>query len=187
MRILGVDPGLTRCGLGVIDAGVGRSLALVEVSVAGAPATLAGPERLGRIADAVDSIFDALRPDVVAIEAVFAQHNVRTVMGIAQISGVIMVQARSRNIDVVTYTPSEVKATVTGNGRADKKQVAFMVAKSLGLDSPPTPADAADSLAIAITHARKAGAATSGATVGKPGTAAQQRWAEAEKQARKRT
>jgi crossover junction endodeoxyribonuclease RuvC len=187
MRILGVDPGLTRCGLGVIDTGPGRTLQLVDVSVATAAATLPGPERLGRIADVVDSIFDALRPDAVAIEAVFAQHNVRTVMGIAQISGVIMVQARSRNVDVVTYTPSEVKATVTGNGRADKKQVAFMVAKSLGLHDPPSPADAADALAIAITHARKAGAPAMGPGPGERGTAAQQRWAEAEKQARKRS
>ena len=190
MRILGVDPGLTRCGLGVIDTGAGRSLALVEVSVAGAPATLPGPERLGRIYDAVDAVFDALRPDVVAIEAVFAQHNVRTVMGVAQISGVIMVQARSRNLDVVTYTPSQVKAALTGNGRAAKGQVAFMVATSLGLDGPPSPADAADALAIAITHARTATSASGIAASGLPGragTSAQQRWAEAEKQARKRS
>jgi crossover junction endodeoxyribonuclease RuvC len=183
MRILGVDPGLTRCGLGVIDTGPGRSLALVEVTVAGAPATLGSQERLGVISDAVDAVFDALRPDAVALEAVFAQHNVRTVMGIAQISGVVMVQARSRGVEVVTYTPSEVKASVTGNGRADKKQVAFMVAKTLGLDAPPQPADAADALAIAITHARKAATMAPGASRA-AGTAAQQRWVEAEKRAR---
>jgi crossover junction endodeoxyribonuclease RuvC len=185
MRILGVDPGLTRCGLGVIDTGPGRSLALVEVSVAGAPATMPGQERLGVIADAVDAVFDALRPDAVALEAVFAQHNVRTVMGIAQISGVVMVQARSRGVPVVTYTPSEVKASLTGNGRADKKQVAFMVAKSLGLDAAPAPADAADALAIAITHARKSLTQAQN-TVGAPGTTAQRRWIEADRKARGR-
>lgn len=185
MRILGVDPGLTRCGLGVIDAGAGRSLALVDVSVAGASATLPGPDRLGIVADAVDAAFDAFRPDALAIEQVFAQHNVRTVMGTAQISGVIMVMARNRGVPVVTYTPSEVKAAVTGSGRADKKQVAFMVAKALGLDSPPTPADAADSLAIAITHARRHAQAVPAST-GSGGTAAQRRWLEAEKAARRR-
>jgi crossover junction endodeoxyribonuclease RuvC len=184
MRILGVDPGLTRCGLGIIDTGTGRSLRLVDVSVASASANLTSPERLGIIADAVDSIFDALRPDAVALESVFAQHNVRTVMGVAQISGVIMVQARARGVPVATYTPSEVKAAVTGNGRADKKQVAFMVAKTLGLDAPPTPADAADALAIAIAHARKAGSASPSSAP--RGTAAQQRWIDAEKHARKR-
>jgi len=185
MRILGVDPGLTRCGLGVIDAGAGRSLALVDVSVAGASATLPGPDRLGIVADAVDAAFDAFRPDALAIEQVFAQHNVRTVMGTAQISGVIMVMARHRGVPVVTYTPSEVKAAVTGSGRADKKQVAFMVAKALGLDAPPTPADAADSLAIAITHARRHAQAVPASTGG-GGTAAQRRWLEAEKAARRR-
>jgi crossover junction endodeoxyribonuclease RuvC len=97
-----------------------------------------------------------------------------------------MVQSRARGVPVVTYTPSEVKAAVTGNGRADKKQVAFMVATSLGLDAAPTPADAADALAIAITHARKSGAGLPGASAA-GNTAAQQSWAEAERQARKRS
>jgi len=98
---------------------------------------------------------------------------------------VVMVQARARGFPVVTYTPTEVKATVTGNGRADKKQVAFMVAKTLGLDAPPTPADAADALAIAITHSRKSANPSPG-TSAAAGTAAQQRWVEAERKARGR-
>lgn len=185
MRILGVDPGLTRCGLGVIDAVAGRTVSLVSVSVASADANLEPPDRLGRIADAVDAVLDSHSPEVVAIERVFAQHNVRTVMATAQVSGVVMVLANRRGIPIAMYTPSEVKAAVTGHGRADKKQVAFMVAKILRLDEPPRPADAADALAIAIAHAWRgidAGSADSPAAT----TSAQQRWREAERAARKR-
>ena len=188
MRILGVDPGLTRCGLGVVDAGTGRRLSLVSVSVASADIDLPAAERIGRIADAVDSIFDSEQPDVVAIERVFAQHNVRTVMATAQVSGVIMFQARQRGVPIATYTPSEVKAAVTGNGRADKKQVAFMVAKILRLAEPPRPADASDALAIAITHALRGAGAQLGSgapAAGAASTPAQRRWHEAERAARK--
>jgi len=195
MRILGVDPGLTRCGLGLVDAGSGRAVSFVSVEVATASTTLPAAERIGKIADAVDAIFDGDRPDMVAIERVFAQHNVRTVMATAQISGVVMFLARQRGVPIATYTPSEVKAAVTGNGRADKKQVAFMVAKILRLPEPPSPADASDALAIAITHAwRGIGAhgadggalATPGSTGGGAATAAQRRWHEAERLARER-
>lgn len=176
MRVLGVDPGLTRCGLGVIDAGTSRSVSLVDVSVARAATDLAPEERLGAIADAVTQAFSVHAPDVVAIERVFAQHNVRTVMGTAQVSGVVMYLARQQGIPVAMYTPSEVKAAVTGSGRADKKQVGFMVARILGVPEVPGPADAADSLAIAIAHAWR------GATVvnaGRQPTAAQRQWAAA--------
>ncbi len=183
MRVLGIDPGLTRCGLGVIDASGGRAVSLVEVSVARSSVDLPIAERLGQIHDAVDAIFDALRPDAVALERVFAQHNVRTVMGTAQISGVVMVQARTRGVPVSLYTPSEVKAAVTGQGRANKQQVAFMVAKVLGLAEPPQPPDAADALAIAIAHAWRSGTAAPG---GASATPAQQRWAQAERAARRR-
>jgi crossover junction endodeoxyribonuclease RuvC len=183
MRILGVDPGLTRCGLGVIDAGAGRSVTLVDVSVATSSTGDEVPVRLSHIADALEATLDQHRPGAVALERVFAQHNVRTVMGTAQISGVVMLAAQRRGLPVVLYTPSEVKAAVTGNGRAAKSQVGFMVAKVLGLDAPPTPADAADALAIAIAHAWRGGAApaSSGAT-----TPAQRQWAEAERAARRR-
>ena len=183
MRILGVDPGLTRCGLGVVDAAKARQVTLVDVSVATSDAHSAVPERLSTIADAFEAALDQHRPDAVALERVFAQHNVRTVMGTAQISGVVMLIAQRRGIPVALYTPSEVKAAVTGNGRAAKAQVGAMVARVLSLPAPPSPADAADALAIAIAHAWRGGGAPaeSGAT-----TAAQRQWVQAERAARRR-
>ncbi len=183
MRVLGVDPGLTRCGLGVVETGAGRYVSLVAVSVATSSADAEPADRLVRIADAIEAMIDRHRPDAVAVERVFAQHNVRTVMGTAQVSGLVMVTARRRGLPVALYTPSEVKAAVSGSGRADKAQVGFMVAKLLGLDQAPTPADAADSLAIALTHALRYGA------TGGPGgatTTAQRAWAEAARAARRR-
>ena len=184
MRVLGVDPGLTRCGLGVIDAPAARTLTLVEFSVATSSADADAPDRLLTIADAIDAVIAKHRPDSVAVERVFAQQNVRTVMGTGQVSGLVMVAARRAGLPVLLYTPSEVKAAVTGSGRADKAQVGYMVAKLLGLDEPPKPADAADALAIAITHALKGGARLSAS--GASATPAQQRWVEAERAARRR-
>lgn len=183
MRVLGVDPGLTRCGLGVVETGAGRSVRLVDVSVARSSPEAETAERLVAIADAIEDAIARHRPDAVAVERVFAQHNVRTVMGTAQVSGLVMVAARRRDIPVALYTPSEVKAAVSGSGRADKAQVGYMVAKLLGLDAVPTPADAADSLAIALTHALRysATAGLGGAT-----TTAQRAWAAAERAARRR-
>jgi len=183
VRILGVDPGLTRCGLGVIDASGARKVSLVHVSAATSPAADETPARIALLADAVESVLDEHRPDAVALERVFAQHNVRTVMGTAQISGVVMLAAQRRGLPVALYTPSEVKAAVTGDGRAAKAQVGYMVARVLGLAEAPRPADAADALAIAITHAWRGGAAPAGSAAT---TAAQRRWAEAERAARKR-
>ncbi len=183
MRVLGVDPGLTRCGLGVIDAPAPRRLQLVDVSVATSSPELDVPQRLVAIADAIESAIDAFAPDAVGVERVFAQHNVRTVMGTGQVSGLVMVAAQRRGLPVVTYTPSEVKAAITGNGRAEKSQVGYMVATLLGLDSPPKPADASDALAIAITHALRGGARAQSAA--QP-TAAQSAWAAAERAARRR-
>lgn len=183
MRILGVDPGLTRCGLGVVDAAGARKVSLIHVEAATSPAGDLTPARLARLADAIERVLDEHRPQAVALERVFAQHNVRTVMGTAQVSGVVMLAAQRRGLPVAMYTPSEVKAAVTGDGRAEKAQVGFMVARVLGLAEPPRPADAADALAIAITHAWRGGAAPagSGAT-----TAAQRLWAQAEQASRKR-
>ncbi|WP_291379663.1 crossover junction endodeoxyribonuclease RuvC [Demequina sp.] len=183
MRVLGVDPGLTRCGLGVVETGPGRSVSLVDVGVVTSSADAEPADRLVVIADAIEAALEKHRPDAVAVERVFAQHNVRTVMGTAQVSGLVMVAARRRGIPVALYTPSEVKAAVSGSGRADKAQVGFMVVKLLGLDAVPTPADAADSLAIALTHALRY-SATGGAGTAK--TTAQRAWAEAEKAARRR-
>ena len=152
MRVLGVDPGLTRCGLGVVDSLPGRRVQLVAVGVARSAADDDVAIRLSRIGAEVEIWLDTHRPDAVAVERVFAQHNVRTVMGTAQVSGVVMAAAAARGIPVALHTPSEVKASVTGNGRAPKAQVQQMVARILGLAELPTPADAADALALAICH-----------------------------------
>lgn len=160
MRVLGVDPGLTRCGLGVVESAPGRRVQLVDVGVARSDADADPAERLLTIGTEVERWLDRHRPDGVAVERVFAQHNVRTVMGTAQVSGVIMVAAARRGLPVVLHTPSEVKAAVTGNGRAPKAQVQLMVARILGLDALPSPADAADALALGICHLWRPVAAT---------------------------
>lgn len=152
MRVLGVDPGLTRCGVGVVDGTPGRRLALVHVSVVRTPADLDLAARLLGIERAVEQVLDEVRPDAVAVERVFAQHNVRTVMGTAQAGAVAIAAAARRGIPVALHTPSEVKAAVTGHGRADKDQVGAMVTRLLGLAEQPRPADAADALALAICH-----------------------------------
>lgn len=152
MRVLGIDPGLTRCGVGVVDGDIGRPLSLVEVGVVKTGADLPIEQRLLLIARGIEAWIDATAPDAIAVERVFAQANVRTVMGTAQVSGLALVAAASRGIPVAMHTPSEVKAAVTGNGRADKAQVGAMVVRLLRLDAVPKPADAADALALAICH-----------------------------------
>jgi crossover junction endodeoxyribonuclease RuvC len=152
MRVLGVDPGLTRCGIGVVEGRLGRRLDAVAVDVVRTPADLSTAERLVRIEQALGEWIDQYRPDAVAVERVFSQHNVRTVMGTAQVSGVALVVAARRGIPVATHTPSEVKAAVTGSGRAGKQQVTTMVTRLLRLPERPSPADAADALALAICH-----------------------------------
>ncbi|MGH3359119.1 MAG: crossover junction endodeoxyribonuclease RuvC [Nocardioidaceae bacterium] len=160
MRVLGVDPGLTRCGLGVIDGTIGRSLSLVEVGVVRTPADAHVSARLLAIATELEEWLERHRPDAVAVERVFSQHNVRTVMGTAQVSGVVMTEAARRDLPVALHTPSEVKAAVTGSGRADKAQVAAMVTRLLNLATPPKPADAADALALGICHVWRGQATT---------------------------
>ena len=151
MRVMGVDPGLTRCGLGVVDGVPGRA-ALVAVGVARTAADAPLGERLVALERAIEAWLDQHQPDAVAVERVFAQANVRTVMGTAQAGAVAVVCAARRGLPVALHTPSEVKAAVTGSGRADKEQVGMMVARLLRLDSPPRPADAADALALALCH-----------------------------------
>ena len=186
MRVLGVDPGLTRCGVGVVDSLPGRRAALVEVGVIVSDPALTVDLRLRTIADELDGWLDRHLPDVVAVERVFAQHNVGTVMGTAQVAGIAMVAAARRGIPVAMHTPSEVKAAVTGSGRAGKAQVTRMVTQLLRLPSAPEPADAADALALAITHLwRPAGALQGGERSGQL-TPAQRKWAEAEQAARRR-
>ncbi|MEV7647610.1 crossover junction endodeoxyribonuclease RuvC [Arthrobacter sp. NPDC089319] len=183
MRVLGVDPGLTRCGLGVVDVEPNRRSTLVEVGVVGTTPDMPLELRLLKIAETIDEWLDAHAPDVLAVERVFSQTNVSTVMGTAQASGVVMTAAARRGIAVALHTPTEVKAAVTGNGQADKAAVTKMVTRILRLDTPPRPADAADALALAITHAWRGGAAKPAAGGGM--TAAQRLWAEAEAKAKR--
>jgi crossover junction endodeoxyribonuclease RuvC len=152
MRVLGIDPGLTRCGVGIVDGAPGKPLTLVDVGVVRTTAELPVEQRLALVARGIEAWIDATSPDAIAVERVFAQANVRTVMGTAQVSGLALVAAANRGIPVTMHTPSEVKAAVTGSGRADKRQVGAMVTRLLRLDTPPRPADAADALALAICH-----------------------------------
>jgi crossover junction endodeoxyribonuclease RuvC len=152
VRVLGVDPGLTRCGVGVVDGGPGRQPVLVEVAVVRTPAGADLAERLLTVAGQVEAMMDRHRPQTVAVERVFSQQNVRTVMGTAQVSGVVALAAARRGIPVAWHTPSEVKAAVSGNGRADKAQVTAMITRLLRLPAAPKPADAADALALAVCH-----------------------------------
>ncbi|GAB3954245.1 crossover junction endodeoxyribonuclease RuvC [Kribbella albertanoniae] len=160
MRVLGVDPGLTRCGLGVVEGTPGRPPTMVAVGVIRTPPDLDVSQRLVRIESELIEWITEHRPDAVAVERVFAQHNVRTVMGTAQASGVAMVVAARSGLPVALHTPSEVKAAVTGSGRAGKEQVTTMVTRILQLPERPTPADAADALALAICHIWRGGVAS---------------------------
>ncbi len=156
MRVLGVDPGLTRCGMGVVDADPGRRVRLVDVQVVRTPAGHDLAVRLKRIHEAAAELILSASPDVLAVERVFSQNNVRTATGTAQAAGVVLLAAAQRGVPVVLHTPSEVKAAVTGSGRADKAQVTTMVTRLLRLPERPRPADAADALALAICHAWRA-------------------------------
>jgi len=158
MRVLGVDPGLTRCGVGVVDGAPGRPLTMTAAGVIMTPADHDVARRLLALEAGLEEWLDAHRPDAVAVERVFSQHNVRTVMGTAQAGAVAIVCAARRGLPVALHTPSEVKAAVTGSGRADKAQVTGMVTRLLRLSDPPRPADAADALALAICHLWRGGA-----------------------------
>ncbi|MGZ4432416.1 MAG: crossover junction endodeoxyribonuclease RuvC [Trebonia sp.] len=152
MRVFGVDPGLTRCGLGVVDGAPGQPLSLAGAGVVRTPATDSIAARLLALDLEIGEWLDRYRPDAVAVERVFSQDNLRTVMGTAQAGAIAIVCAARRGIPVALHTPSEAKAAVTGSGRADKAQVASMVTRLLRLADPPRPADTADALALAICH-----------------------------------
>ncbi|WP_435744946.1 crossover junction endodeoxyribonuclease RuvC [Microbacterium sp. PMB16] len=181
LRVLGIDPGLTRCGVGVVDVDRSRRGTLVHVGVIRSAPDAEIGDRLAIVAAGIREVIAEFRPDAVAVERVFAQQNTHTVMGTAQASGVALLVAAEAGLPAATHTPSEVKAAVTGYGSADKRQVQAMIARILRLDAPPQPADAADALAIALCHAwRRGGAvATQGAL-----TPAQRAWADAERVAR---
>lgn len=178
MRILGVDPGLTRCGLGLVESLPGRKMRLLAVDVVRTAAHEEPALRLLAMAQAFEQWIDLHRPDAVAVERVFAQQNVRTVTGTAQVAGLAMVAAVRAGVPVALHTPSEVKAAVSGSGRADKAQVQEMVRRILALPERPKPADAADALAIAITHGWRGGASPQPGAAA-PQTPAQRAWAQA--------
>lgn len=150
MRVLGIDPGLTRCGVAVIDGAPGRTLCAVHIGVIRTEPDLAVEMRLAAVEGGLAALIDEFAPDGIAIERVFSQHNVRTAMATAQAAAMGLLLAGQRGIPVALHTPTEVKAAVTGNGRADKSQVTAMVVRILRLPGPPKPADAADAVAIAI-------------------------------------
>ena len=158
VRVLGVDPGLTRCGVGVVEGAPGRALTMIRVGVIRTSAEADIAARLLAIETEIEGWLDACRPDAVAVERVFSQQNVRTVMGTAQAGAIAIAAAARRGLPVALHTPSEVKAAVTGNGRADKDQVTAMVTRLLRATDPPRPADAADALALAICHIWRGGA-----------------------------
>jgi crossover junction endodeoxyribonuclease RuvC len=205
VRVLGIDPGLTRCGVGVVDVAPNRTATLVAVTVIRTPPELELDQRLLVIADGIDALLAENSPSHMAIERVFAQNNVRTVMGTAQVSGIALLAAARYGIPVSLHTPTEVKAAITGYGQAEKKQVGVMVAKILRLAEIPKPADAADALALAICHAWRsplgsgvAASTTAGGPDGVAGsggiavsgsglTPAQQAWRAAERSTGQRT
>lgn len=186
MRIIGIDPGLTRCGIGIVTAGAGRKVTFEHVEVLRTSSGTDLPTRLHTLGTSLERLFDGEDIAAIALERVFAQQNLPSVMGVAQISGVAMFLAAQRNIPVTMYTPNEVKSQVTGYGAADKAQVGQMVARLLRLSAPPQPADASDALALAVTHAwnlnrGSATTATAGAqTQALSETPAQKAWREAE-------
>ena len=176
--IMGVDPGLTRCGVGIIKESPGRKVEFVFVDTLKASVELPLEKRIGAIARDIEALIVSHKPAVIAIERVFAQANLRSVMGVAQISGVVLYLAEKYGIPVHMHTPSEVKAAVTGSGRAAKAQIGEAVRLLLKLSEVPKPADSADALAIAITHSwRGAGQAASIAAT----TKAQGAWIAAER------
>jgi len=152
MRVLGIDPGLTRCGLGVIDSRGSQILTMVDVGVIRTTVDAPLEIRLMELERELQQWIKRYNPDVIAVERVFSQLNVRTAMATGQAAGVALLLAAKSGIPVAMHTPSEVKAAVTGSGRADKKQVALMVQKLLRLDEIPKPVDSTDALALAICH-----------------------------------
>ncbi|KAA9395115.1 crossover junction endodeoxyribonuclease RuvC [Kocuria coralli] len=155
--ILGVDPGLTRCGFGVVRMRSNRKVEWIHHEVQGTTPDQPLEQRILSIARAAESMMDRFAPDALAVERLFAQNNAPTVVGTAQASGAVIAEAARRGIPVAWHTPSEVKAAVTGDGDAGKDAVTRMVVRILGLAEPPRPADAADAIAIAICHGWRSG------------------------------
>jgi len=154
MRILGVDPGSRICGYAVVEVDRPRSCRYVECGVLTATAKAPMEQRLGEIARWLQDVVTELRPGVVAVEDVFSRINPRSALALAQARGAVLAVAGSAGLRVFSYAPAVVKKTITGRGRASKDQIARMVQALVGLNTPPR-ADAADALAVAITHAHR--------------------------------
>ena len=152
MIVLGIDPGLTRCGYAVIESGSHRTLTALALGVIRTPPTTALPWRLAELKTELAALIAQYRPDAVAVEQVFFQVNVRTAMSVGQASGLALAEAAAAGCDVAQYTPNQVKDAVAGFGGANKAQVQKMVQSRLGLASVPEPPDAADAAALAICH-----------------------------------
>jgi crossover junction endodeoxyribonuclease RuvC len=153
MFVLGIDPGLTRCGYGALRRIDARRTEAVDHGVLRTPVDDPLPARLAALLAGLEGLLDRHRPDVVVVERVFFQVNARTAMAVAQASGLALALASARGCEVVQYTANEVKQAVTGHGAADKRAVQVMVQRLLALPALPTPADAADALALALCHA----------------------------------
>jgi len=150
--VLGIDPGLSQCGYAVVEPGrrgqgTARALGVIRTST-----DLETPDRLVQLKRDLTELLDEFQPGVISVERIFFQNNIRTAVGVAQASGLALVLGAERGIQVAQYSPSEVKAVVAGDGRADKKQVQDMVQVLLELERPPRPADAADAAALALCH-----------------------------------
>lgn len=152
MRVMGIDPGLTRCGVGVVEGRPGAPGVMVAVDVVRTDRSLSLSDRLLALDDGIRAHMAEHRPEAVAVERVFSQHNVASVIGTAQASGIALLAGAREGLVTATYTPSEIKAAVCGSGTAGKQQVTDMVTRILKLRQAPKPADAADALAIAICH-----------------------------------
>ena len=150
--VLGIDPGLTRCGYAVLRVSGNTEVSMSALGVLSTSPEKDLPNRLAEIAREIEELLDEYQPSAVAVERIFFQSNVRTAMSVGQVSGLVLSAAARRNIEVVQYPPNQVKLALTGWGGADKAQVQKMVKERLKLNSIPKPADAADAAAIALCH-----------------------------------
>ena len=152
MFVLGIDPGLTRCGYGAVEGGPGGDLRAVAAGVLTTPPSAALPDRLAELQAGLRALVVELGPDAVAVERVFFSANARTAMAVGQASGLALAEAATAGCEVAQYTPNEVKVAVAGSGAAPKEQMTRMIQSLLSLPAPPRPADAADALALAVCH-----------------------------------
>ena len=152
MRILGIDPGTATTGYGVVER-IGSSPRLVDYGAITTSPRKAAPERLLEIYARINEIIDRHSPDVIVMERLFFAKNQTTVIAVGKACGVLQFAAAQRGLEVVEYTPMEVKQAVVGYGGAEKRQIQYMVQRILGLDETPSPDDAADALALCICHA----------------------------------